>query len=104
MTIYIDSDFRCHTSGGEGRRAFDVEFFNDRCKAFIEGYRYVPAGESWTRKDGVKFSGEMIAPAMDYSKLAAAQGGYDERDATAVEELAAVIEDVYNEDLASIEE
>lgn len=104
MTIYIDSDFRCHTTDGDGRRAFDVPFFDNRCTAFIEGYRYVPAGETWTRQDGVKFTGEMISAATDYSKLAAAQSGYDERDATAVEELAAVIEDVYNEDLASIEE
>ena len=103
MTIYIDTDFRCHVSDGDGRRAFEVEFFDNRCTAFIEGYRYVPEGETWTRQDGVKFTGEMIAPATDYSQLAAAQGGYDERDATAVEELAAVIEDVYNEDLASIE-
>ena len=104
MTIYIDSDYRCYITDGEGRRAFDVEFFDNRCTAFIEGYRYVPSGETWTRSDGVEFGGEMISAAMDYSKLAAAQGGYDERDATAVEELAAVIEDVYNEDLASIEE
>ena len=104
MTIYIDADYRCHVEDGDGRRAFDVEFFDGRCTAFIEGYRYAPAGETWTRSDGVKFSGEMISAATDYSKLAAAQGGYDERDATAVEELAAVIEDVYNEDLASIEE
>ena len=104
MIIYIDNDFRCHVEEGEGRRALDVDFFDNKCTAFIEGSRYVPAGESWTRADGVIFSGEMIAPAFDYDKLAAAQSGYDERDATAVEELAAVIEDVYNEDLASIEE
>ena len=104
MTIYIDSDFLCHTTDGDGRRAFDVEFFDGKCAAFIEGYRYVPSGETWTRQDGVEFSGEMISAATDYSRLAAAQGGYDERDATAVEEMAAVIEDVYNEDLASIEE
>lgn len=104
MTIYIDGDFLCHTTDGDGRRAFDVEFFDGKCAAFVEGYRYVPAGETWTRSDGVEFSGEMISAATDYSRLAAAQGGYDERDAAAVEELAAVIEDVYNEDLASIEQ
>ncbi len=104
MTIYIDSDFLCHTTDGDGRRAFDVEFFNGKCAAFVEGYRYVPSGETWTRSDGVEFGGEMISTATDYAKLAAAQEGYDERDAAAVEDLAAVIEDVYNEDLASIEE
>ena len=104
MTIYIDNDYCCHVEDGEGRRAFDVPFFDNRCTAFIEGYRYVPTGETWTRSDGKVFKGKMISAASDYDKLAAAQGGYDERDATAVEELAAVIEDVYNEDLASIEE
>ena len=102
MTIYIDTDFRCHVEDGDGRRAFDVEFFDNKCKAFIEGYRYVPTGETWTRSDGEVFTGEMIAPAMDYAKLAAAQGGYDERDAEAIQEIADLVEDVYTNDIEVI--
>ena len=78
MIIYIDSDYKCHTENADGRRAFDSDSFNDKCKTYIEGYRYVPQGESWTREDGAVFHGEMIAPWKDYSLLAMAQEAYDE--------------------------
>lgn len=102
MTIYIDSDFLCHVSDGEGRRAFDVEFFNNRCTAFIEGYRYVPEGETWTRPDGAVFVGEMLSPWRDYNILEAAQIAYEQRDAEAIQEIADLVEDVYTNDIEVI--
>lgn len=76
MTIYIDNDFKCHVSGDDTRRAFDVPFFDGKCAEFVEGYRYVPAGESWTRADGEVFRGEMISPWKDLSEAYAAQVAY----------------------------
>lgn len=73
MTIYIDSDYRCHTADDGTRRAFDVPFFDGKCTEFVEGYRYVPSGETWTRSDGQVFKGEMIAPCRDYSQIAEIQ-------------------------------
>ena len=78
MAIYIDSDYKCHTEPAEDRTEVETEFFNGKCKAFIEGYRFVPAGHEWTREDGAVFSGEMVAPWKDYTMLAAAQQGYEE--------------------------
>jgi len=76
--IYIDADFCCHTSNPDGVfRAFEVPFFDGKCDTFIEGYRYVPKGENWTRSDGVVFAGEMIAPAKDYNVLRAVQKEYE---------------------------
>ena len=75
--IYIDSDYKCHTSDDGTMIAFEVDFFNDKCDAFIEGYRYIPSGESWTRADGVVFVGEMISPWKPYSELDAAQRQYE---------------------------
>lgn len=78
MIIYIDSDYRCHTSNPEGTyREFDVSYFDNKCTTLIEGYRYVPAGETWTRNDGETFTGEMIAPAVDYEPLGIAQLLYE---------------------------
>lgn len=78
MTIYIDSEYRCHTTNPDGiYREIKTDFFDGKCATFIEGYRFVPAGESWTRSDGVVFTGEMIAPFKPYSELAAAQGQYE---------------------------
>lgn len=79
MKIYIDSECRCHTNNPDGTfREFDLPFFNGKCGAFIEGYRFVPIGESWTRSDGVVFTGEMIAPWKDYNALDSAQRQYEQ--------------------------
>lgn len=78
MTIYIDSDYKCHTSAGEGLTAVETDAFDGKCRQFIEGYRFVPAGENWTREDGQVFYGEMIAPWRDYGILAELQALYEE--------------------------
>lgn len=76
-TIYIDSDFRCYTEPAEGRTAIETDVFDGKCKTYIEGYRFIPAGQTWTRGDGVEFSGEMVAPFVDSKVLEAAQGEYE---------------------------
>ena len=78
MTIYIDSDYKCFTTELDGLTAVETEFFNGKCRTFVEGYRFVPAGHSWTRSDGAVFTGEMVAPWKDYALLEAAQQGYEE--------------------------
>ena len=83
MKIYIDNDYKCHAIPAEGLREFDVPFFDSKCDAFIEGYRYVPADEEWTRADGEVFRGEMIAPWKNYAELYIAQLEYDLADADA---------------------
>lgn len=78
MKIYIDNDFKCHTTNQDASfREVDSDFFNGKCAAFIEGYRYIPAGESWTREDGTIFRGEMIAPLKDFAELDTAQRAYE---------------------------
>ena len=90
MTIYIDTDFKCHVSNPDGTHtAVETTAFDGKCAAYIEGYRFVPAGATWTRKDGVVFQGEMISPWKDWRELDAAQRGYEqERYAALEEELA----------------
>ena len=78
MTIYIDSDYKCHASDDGTRRAFDVPFFDGKCTEFIEGYRYVPSGERWVKPNGEFFRGEMIVPWKDYDYLQAAQEAYEQ--------------------------
>lgn len=78
-TIYIDSDFKCHVTDDGALIAVETGAFNGKCNTFIEGYRFVPRGESWTRSDGVVFTGEMIAPWKPYAELAAAQRKYERK-------------------------
>lgn len=81
MLIYIDNDCRCHAENDGTMRPFDAPDFDGKCKGFIEGHRYVPEGETWTRSDGIEFKGEMIAPFIDYKKLEKAQLTYEKEQA-----------------------
>ena len=83
MKIYIDNDCKCRVLPAEDRREFDVPFFDGKCDAFVEGYRYIPADEEWTRSDGEVFRGEMIAPWKPYTELYIAQLEYELADADA---------------------
>ena len=76
MKIYIDSDFKCHTANDGTMRELDVSFFDNTCPEWIESYRYVPAGETWVREDGVMFSGEMVSPWRELTDAYAAQTAY----------------------------
>ena len=103
MTIYIDADCKCHAAPGEGLAAVETDAFEGRCRQYIEGYRFVPSGQSWEREDGQAFEGEMVAPWREYALLAEFQALYEEEQAKAVEEIAALVEEVYNSDWEVIE-
>lgn len=75
MTIYIDSDYKCYVSAAEGRRAVETNFFDGKCSEWIESFRFVPAGETWTREDGEVFT-NMVAPWKDLGNAYAAQAAY----------------------------
>lgn len=78
MTIYIDDDYKCYVSDADGRRAIETNEFDGKCKTYIEGYRFVPAGEKWIMPNGVFFKGEMIAPWKDYDYLQTVQEAYEQ--------------------------
>ena len=103
MTIYIDNDYKCHLSDDSTRRAFELPFFDSKCAEFVEGYRYVPSGETWTRADGQTFTGEMIAPWRDYEQLSESQIAVNRIQIQSDEELASLIEEIYINDVEVIE-
>ncbi len=76
-TIYLDSDYRCHLENDGTMRAVETDTFDGKCQLYIEGHRYVPAGETWTRSDGTVFAGVMVSAAVDYERLAIAQAQYE---------------------------
>lgn len=76
-TIYIDSEYKCYVTDDGSMTSIETDFFDGKCDAYIEGYRFVPSGDSWTRSDGEVFHGEMISPWKDYSELDSAQREYE---------------------------
>lgn len=83
MTIYIDNDYKCHAADDGTMRAVETDFFNGKCAEFIEGYRFVPSGETWIRSDGQMFTGEMIASFREYSQILEIQTAVDRAQAQA---------------------
>lgn len=83
-TIYIASDFKCHTENDGTMIAVETDAFDGKCDAYIEGYRFIPAGETWMRSDGATFKGEMVAPWQPYEILAAYQRQYEADNAAMV--------------------
>lgn len=96
MKIYIDNNYKVHLADTGGLTPEEDEFFNDKCQAFIEGYRLVPEGKTWTREDREEFPGRMIAPWRDYAELDAAQREYEREQLAALKaqnaDMAAALE------------
>ena len=112
MTIYIDSDYKCHTEPGEGLTEVTTNFFDEgMIPEYIEGYRFVPKGKTWVREDGVEFTGEMVTPWQDWQELDKLQAAHEReqyrpliaQNAELVDAMASMVEDVYNQDVAVIE-
>ena len=90
MIIYIDSTFKCHTENDGTMREVHTDFFEGKCKDFVEGYRFIPFNESWTREDGMVFTGEMITPWKPFEELDVAQRNYEQELAEAARILLGV--------------
>ena len=76
-TIYLDNDFKCHTAPSSGYTSVETDDFDGKCDTYIEGYRFIPSGQTWTRADGVVFTGEMIAPWKPWAALDTVQREYE---------------------------
>lgn len=76
MTIYVDSDYKCHASATDGCRAAETSLFDGKCPEWIESFRFVPAGETWVKPNGEMFRGEMVSPWKDLGEAYAAQAAY----------------------------
>lgn len=103
MIIYLDSNFHCHVTDDGTRREIETDIFDDKCTTYIEGYRYIPAGESWVRSDGKVFHGIMIAPAEALAPLVKAQKQYEIDDADFTQQLGLLIDEIYSEDCGVID-
>lgn len=102
MTIYIDTDFKCHTSPGNGLVEVETAFFDGKCAAYIEGYRYVPAGQTWTREDGTVFTGEMVSPWKPWAELDGIQRAYEREQAAKYTTAMGELDTAYQEGVDSL--
>ena len=95
MTIYIDNDYKCYISAADGRRAIETDAFNGKCPEWIESFRFVPEGETWTRGDGEVFT-NMVSPWKDLGEAYAAQAVYVEQQLSTAQTQAADMQAALN--------
>lgn len=96
MLIYLDSDFKCHLENDGIMQSIETDAFDGKCREYIEGFRFVPEGESWTRADGVVFYGEMITPWKDIRELEKAQFEFECKDTLdKIKEIVGVEDNAY---------
>ena len=103
-TIYLDSEFVCHISPGIGSTPYETDLFEGKCDTYIEGYRVIPAGQTWVRSDGVRFVGLSVSPAVKYETLVPWQKQYEEDldNMVMLSDVAELVESIYEDDLGVI--
>lgn len=79
MIVFLDENYICHAENGGNLAAVDVDHFDGKCPTYINGYRYIPDGHSWTAPDGTVYRGEMLSPWKPWDSLDAAQREYERK-------------------------
>lgn len=100
-TIYLDSNFMCYAINDGTMQAVETNAFDGLCAGAIECYRYIPAGQAWTRPDGRITPGPFIQAVKESAEI---QRQYELDEAAYLEELGALIEEIYNEDVGMIDD
>lgn len=104
MLVYIDENYECKTEKEDGRRGFEVPYFDGKCRALIESYRYIPDGESFNIGDGTILRGEMVSPIKKKECYSQNQEQYVEDcdNMMSLADVADIVELVYEDDLGII--
>ena len=68
-TIYLDSTFMCHATDYGTMQAVETNAFDGLCAGAIECYRYIPAGQAWTRPDGRIMHGPFIQAVKESAEI-----------------------------------
>lgn len=59
-TVYIDSDFMCHTTNDGTRTEIQTDYFDYLCDNAIELMRFIPEGRVWYHPKGFVVYGEFV--------------------------------------------
>ena len=92
MIVFLDENYICHAENSGNLAAVDVDHFDGKCPTYINGYRYIPDGHSWTAPDGTVYQGEMLSPWKPWDALDAAQRAYEQQQLAAYEQALSEIE------------
>lgn len=90
-TVYVDSNYLCHTKNDGTMEAVETGAFDELCDGAVECYRLIPEGRTWRHPDGFEIRGLFIQPAVPVSIPDAIQKQH-ETDKSAAADMAAALE------------
>lgn len=76
-TIYLDPDYLCHANNDGTMQEVQTDVFDNLCAGALECYRYIPAGQAWTRPDGRVLHGPFIQPCKPTEVIDGIQRQYE---------------------------
>lgn len=98
-TIYLDSNYMCHISNNGTMQEVQTDIFDSMCEKAIECYRFIPEGQVWKKTETITLHGPFIQAVTESSLI---QQQYEIDDDKYTQELGALIDEIYNEDLEVI--
>lgn len=76
MKFYIDEENKCHVTDDGTMREVEDSCFAGKCPEYIEGFYYIPDGETAVI-EGEEYTGRMYSAFGDYAKMELAQAQYE---------------------------
>lgn len=98
-TIYLDSNYMCHISNNGTWQEVTTDIFDSMCEKAIECYRFIPEGQVWKKSKTIILRGPFVQAVTESSLI---QQQYEIDDDKYTQELGALIDEIYNEDLEVI--
>ena len=86
-TIYLDSNYLCHSSAVEGLRPVETDMFDSIGSRAIECFRLIPDGEKWIDSKGRTISGPYACIIVSPSVYNVAQAQYEADESARLGEL-----------------
>lgn len=97
--IYLDSNYMCHIDNNGTRQKVITDAFDSMCEKAIECYRFIPEGQVWKKTKTITLRGPFIQAVAESSPI---QQQHKIDDDKYTQELGALIDEIYNEDLEVI--
>ena len=95
-TIYLDSNYMCHIDDNGTRQKIVTDVFDSMCEKAIECYRFIPEGQIWEKSKTSILHGPFIQAVTESSSI---QQQHEIDDSKYTQELGALIDEIYAEDL-----
>lgn len=100
--IYLDNNFMCHIINDGTMKQIQTNIFDNCCDDIIKLCRYIPENENYILPNSEILWGPFIQFTAPSSITNIIQQQYEIDEANHLEELGALIDEIYNEDLEVI--